>query len=44
VNGVAQRFSTIRLPGTRDLVAPDGSDVRLLQLAAGSMAHFGEPA
>jgi mannose-6-phosphate isomerase-like protein (cupin superfamily) len=30
-----------RLPATRDAVAPDGSDVRvLLQLTGGSMAHF----
>ena len=34
-------FEIKRLPGTRDAVAPDGSDVRiLLQLAGGSMAHF----
>ena len=34
-------FETKRLPQTRDAVAPDGSDVRvLLQLAGGSMAHF----
>ena len=37
----SERFDTIRLPGTRDVVAPDGSDVRvLLQLSGGSMAHF----
>jgi mannose-6-phosphate isomerase-like protein (cupin superfamily) len=34
-------FDTIHLPGTRDVVAPDGSDVRiLLQLGRGGMAHF----
>lgn len=34
-------FATERLPVTRDAVAPDGSDVRiLLQLKGGSMAHF----
>ena len=34
-------FETKQLPPTRDAVAPDGSDVRvLLRLAAGSMAHF----
>ena len=34
-------FATKRLPATRDTVAPDGSDVRvLLSLAGGSMAHF----
>ena len=34
-------FEIKRLPLTRDAVAPDGSDVRvLLQLAGGSMAHF----
>jgi mannose-6-phosphate isomerase-like protein (cupin superfamily) len=34
-------FCTKRLPVTRDAVAPDGSDVRiLLSLAGGSMAHF----
>jgi mannose-6-phosphate isomerase-like protein (cupin superfamily) len=31
----------MRLPGARDVVAPDGSDVRiLLRLEGGSMAHF----
>ena len=31
----------MRLPGTPDAVAPDGSDVRvLLRLGRGSMAHF----
>ena len=35
------RFETKRLPVERDVVAPDGSDVRvLLQLAGGGMAHF----
>jgi mannose-6-phosphate isomerase-like protein (cupin superfamily) len=34
-------FETRALPKTRDAVAPDGSDVRLLlQLRGGSMAHF----
>lgn len=34
-------FDTKRLPAARDVVAPDGSDVRiLLALDAGSMAHF----
>jgi mannose-6-phosphate isomerase-like protein (cupin superfamily) len=34
-------FSTMRLPGERDVVAPDGSDVRaLLSLAGGGLAHF----
>jgi mannose-6-phosphate isomerase-like protein (cupin superfamily) len=34
-------FATKPLPVTRDVVAPDGSDVRvLLQLAGGGMAHF----
>ncbi len=38
---VTQRFDTMRLPGDRDVIAPDGSDVRiLLRLAGGSMAHF----
>ena len=31
----------MRLPAARDVVAPDGSDVRiLLRLGGGSMAHF----
>jgi mannose-6-phosphate isomerase-like protein (cupin superfamily) len=35
------RFETKRLPGARDAVAPDGSDVRmLLGLSAGGLAHF----
>ena len=35
------RFATITLPRDPTLVAPDGSDVRvLLGLAAGSFAHF----
>jgi mannose-6-phosphate isomerase-like protein (cupin superfamily) len=39
--GTSECFDTMRLPGARDVVAPDGSDVRvLLQLASGSMAHF----
>jgi mannose-6-phosphate isomerase-like protein (cupin superfamily) len=34
-------FKTKRVPATRDAVAPDGSDVRvLLGLDAGGMAHF----
>jgi mannose-6-phosphate isomerase-like protein (cupin superfamily) len=37
----ATRFATRRLPAARDVVAPDGSDVRmLLELRGGSMAHF----
>ena len=36
-----QAFQTMQLPGTPDVVAPDGSDVRvLLRLGRGSMAHF----
>jgi mannose-6-phosphate isomerase-like protein (cupin superfamily) len=38
---VTQSFDTRQLPAAPDVVAPDGSDVRvLLQLAGGSMAHF----
>jgi mannose-6-phosphate isomerase-like protein (cupin superfamily) len=38
-------FDTKRLSATRDAIAPDGSDVRLLlQLDRGSMAHFELPA
>ena len=34
-------FETLRLPAERTVVAPDGSDVRvLLGLRAGGMAHF----
>ena len=34
-------FDTMQLPETPDVIAPDGSDVRvLLQLGQGSMAHF----
>ncbi|MCL2395132.1 MAG: cupin domain-containing protein, partial [Acidimicrobiaceae bacterium] len=34
-------FSTTRVPEERDVVAPDGSDVRLLlQLSGGSLAQF----
>jgi mannose-6-phosphate isomerase-like protein (cupin superfamily) len=34
-------FDTMRLPDRRDVVAPDGSDVRiLLGLGGGGMAHF----
>ena len=36
-----ERFDTRQLPGAPDVIAPDGSDVRvLLQLGRGSMAHF----
>jgi mannose-6-phosphate isomerase-like protein (cupin superfamily) len=36
-----QRFDTMRLPDAGDVVAPDGSDVRvLLRLGRGGMAHF----
>ena len=39
--GVDQPFDTMRMPAARDVVAPDGSDVRvLLRLDGGSMAHF----
>lgn len=39
------RFATTRVPAMRDVVAADGSDVRLLlQLGGGSMAHFELPA
>ena len=35
------KFATIRLPPERTIVAPDGSDVRvLLGLNSGGMAHF----
>jgi mannose-6-phosphate isomerase-like protein (cupin superfamily) len=38
---LSERFNTMRLPAAPDVVAPDGSDVRvLLQLTGGSMAHF----
>lgn len=38
---MSEGFDTMRLPATPDVVAPDGSDVRvLLRLAGGSMAHF----
>lgn len=38
---VDQPFDTMRLPAARDVVAPDGSDVRvLLRRPGGSMAHF----
>ncbi|MEO6016943.1 MAG: hypothetical protein ABIP46_06780 [Polaromonas sp.] len=38
-------FASIQLPAERTLVAPDGSDVRvLLGLHGGSMAHFSLPA
>lgn len=36
-----ESFGTKQLPAARDVVAPDGSDVRvLLGLARGGMAHF----
>jgi mannose-6-phosphate isomerase-like protein (cupin superfamily) len=36
-----ESFGTKQLPVERDVIAPDGSDVRmLLALAAGGMAHF----
>jgi mannose-6-phosphate isomerase-like protein (cupin superfamily) len=38
---VDRDFETAQLPDAPDVVAPDGSDVRvLLQLARGGMAHF----
>jgi len=38
---MATDFDTKPLPAARDVVAPDGSDVRiLLGLAGGGMAHF----
>jgi mannose-6-phosphate isomerase-like protein (cupin superfamily) len=38
---VDQPFDTMRLPAARDVVASDGSDVRvLLALPGGSVAHF----
>lgn len=38
---VKTRFDTRRLPADPDIVAPDGSDVRvLLRTGRGSMAHF----
>jgi mannose-6-phosphate isomerase-like protein (cupin superfamily) len=38
---VEERFDTRQLPADPDVVAPDGSHVRvLLRLAGGSMAHF----
>jgi hypothetical protein len=34
-------FDTMQLPFVPDVIAPDGSDVRiLLRLGRGSMAHF----
>jgi mannose-6-phosphate isomerase-like protein (cupin superfamily) len=36
-----KKFETKRLPTARDMVAPDGSNVRiLLGLSAGGLAHF----
>jgi len=36
-----KNFQTLRIPETRNAIAPDGSDVRiLLGLQAGGMAHF----
>jgi mannose-6-phosphate isomerase-like protein (cupin superfamily) len=38
---MSMNFDTLQLPDAADVVAPDGSDVRvLLQLGRGSMAHF----
>jgi hypothetical protein len=38
---VDEGFDTMQLRGVPDVVAPDGSDVRvLLQLGCGGMAHF----
>jgi mannose-6-phosphate isomerase-like protein (cupin superfamily) len=38
---MAAAFSTRKLPARPDIVAPDGSDVRvLLRTSRGSMAHF----
>ena len=38
---MGQAFATKRLPGSPDVVAPDGSDVRiLLRLDRGGMAQF----
>jgi mannose-6-phosphate isomerase-like protein (cupin superfamily) len=40
-----QPFSTLKLPAERSVIAPDGSDVRvLLGLRGGGMAHFELPA
>ena len=37
----SMRFETLKLPADPDVVAPDGSDVRvLLRTNGGSMAHF----
>ena len=33
-------FETKKLPATPDIVAPDGSDVRVLHTPRGGMAHF----
>jgi mannose-6-phosphate isomerase-like protein (cupin superfamily) len=39
------KFETMMLPDRHDLIAPDGSEVRvLLSLKGGSMAHFRLPA
>jgi mannose-6-phosphate isomerase-like protein (cupin superfamily) len=41
---VTNRFATKRLSSTRDVIAPDGSEVRvLLGLTGGGMAHFSLP-
>ena len=38
---MTKSFDTMHLPDAPDVVAPDGSDLRiLLQLGRGSMAHF----
>ncbi len=40
-DGSGQVFADMRLPGSADAIAPDGSHVRvLLRLGGGSMAHF----
>jgi mannose-6-phosphate isomerase-like protein (cupin superfamily) len=42
--GEGTMFRTKHLPGERDAVAPDGSDVRvLLELSGGGLAHFTLP-
>ena len=41
MGGALSAFATKRLPAQPDVVAPDGSDVRiLLGLERGAMAHF----
>ncbi len=42
---MAEPFASVRLPRRRDLLAPDGSEIRCLPaLAAGSMVHCRLPA